>query len=591
MYKTFIALRYLRRNWLNLVAVGAVAMGVLVLICVLSVMKGFDQEFRARVRATLSDLIVESWLDESFGDYDELMAKIERLPHVEACAPRFTGQALVKLGSMRNSRSAEFHGIDLARELKATEFAEYWRAGRGREARDTLAAVLSVHDASLSDVAKEDVVALLSRLRASDFDLLEKREQRAIETWAEQNGVSLESHFRAAEAACPEWGAVEDPKRESPAFPGAELIVLGRDEEGNSVTLPRDKPLGVFVITGSYEDPVVLRRCRIQGTFRSGLYDYDLRYLYLPLADAQFVLDKDDPPEITSINIRLDSFDNAPLVRAMLLGILTPEEMAEGLVLIRPYLRESDEKAAAYLEAQVDLLRRRAAGWFAEGNPRVVNVSSATQNLLAALMAEVVGRLGDDKSKEKNAKAIRAFREKLISRVRNGVCRQFQVSTWEDKRRTFLRAIWLERRIMGIILFFVTLVAGFLVLSILHTTVVAKTKDIGILKSIGGSVGGIMSIFLLNGLLIGVIGAALGTAGGLLITKNINEIEGFLNRTLNFKVFPTEIYYLDKLPVDKDPFLSTVAISVTAIVMSFLASAYPAWKASRMDPVEALRHE
>ena len=144
---------------------------------------------------------------------------------------------------------------------------------------------------------------------------------------------------------------------------------------------------------------------------------------------------------------------------------------------------------------------------------------------------------------------------------------------------------------MSIILFFVMVIAGFLVLSILHTTVVAKTRDIGILKAIGGSVGGIMSIFLINGLLIGVIGSAIGTGAGLLITRNINAIENFLNRTLHFQVFPSDIYYLDKLPVDQDPFWSTLTISVVAILISFAASAFPAWQASRMDPVEALRHE
>jgi len=88
-----------------------------------------------------------------------------------------------------------------------------------------------------------------------------------------------------------------------------------------------------------------------------------------------------------------------------------------------------------------------------------------------------------------------------------------------------------------------------------------------------------------------VTGSTLGVIGGLLITQNINALEAFLDRMLGFSVFPADIYYLDKLPVDQDPFWSTVAICASAIVVSFLASAYPAWKASRLDPVEALRHE
>src|SRR3990172_13049843 len=97
MYKITVCFRYLTRNWLSLVAAGGVTIGVLVLICVLSVMKGFDQEFRERIRATLSDLIIEGW-DDSFDGYEEMMRKIEALPHVLTCAPEFQGLALIRIG-------------------------------------------------------------------------------------------------------------------------------------------------------------------------------------------------------------------------------------------------------------------------------------------------------------------------------------------------------------------------------------------------------------------------------------------------------------------------------------------------------------
>ena len=371
----------------------------------------------------------------------------------------------------------------------------------------------------------------------------------------------------------------------------AELAVLGRDLEGNLVRLGIEDEIVVFAATDSYENPANIRPCRIKGNFWSGLYEYDERNLYLPLADVQRFMGKDEPPEVTSINIRLDSFENAPLVRAMLLGILTADEIQEGLELVRPLLGSGEKAALADLEGQVRQLRREGARAFAEGDWHVVAWSGRAQLALAELVARAIKVAGGGRGSRGAAEKLQAFQEGLEARVKNSIGPHFRISTWEDKRRTFLRAVQLERRIMGVILFFVILVAGFLILSILHTTVIAKTRDIGILKSIGGSVGGIMSIFLLNGLLMGVIGSALGVVGGFLITRNINEIEGFLDRLFGFRVFPSDIYYLDKLPVDKDPFWSTVAICATAIVVSFLASAYPAWKASRMDPVEALRYE
>ena len=582
MYKLFVALRYLRRNWLNLVGVLAVAIGVAVLICVLSVMKGFDEEFRARIRATLSDLIVESWTDEPFDGYETMMAKVEKLPHVVAVAPQYEGLALIRMG--KQSRYGEFHGVDLAREEKTTDFADNWRAWRGRQAREEIAAILARGELGTNATPSKKLADWLSRMRRADVEVLSPRDRRALRTWAKRSGIDLDAALRQAEQATPQWGKVEDP-HVSPVFAGAELVVLGRDEDGNFISLNVGDPLTVISATDIFEGQVI-RRCRIVGEFRSGQYEYDMRNVYLPLQDVQLMMSK--PGRVTSVSVRLDSFDNAPVVRAMLLGILTPEEMDAALEPIRPLIRERDRAGLAALERDLGELRQRNAGWFAEGNPRVL---AASFDIERGILVEIKKVLDSPSVSAEDRAKLTDCRQKIAERDQRGIGRTYRISTWEDKRRTFLRAVWLERRIMGFILLFVTLIAGFLVLSILYTTVISKMRDIGTLKSIGGSVGGIMSLFLLNGLLIGVIGSAIGTTGGVLITNNINEIEGFLSRWLGFRLFPPDIYYLDKVPVDQHPFWSTVTICVVAIGMSLLASAYPAWKASRMDAVEALRYE
>ena len=183
------------------------------------------------------------------------------------------------------------------------------------------------------------------------------------------------------------------------------------------------------------------------------------------------------------------------------------------------------------------------------------------------------------------------FQKKVIARLNDALGDDFRVSTWEDKQQTLLRAVAMEQQVMAFILFFVGLIAGFLILSLLHTTVISKTRDIGTLKSIGGSVHGIMSIFLLNGLLMGLIGSAIGTAGGTLILKNINEIKGFLERIVGFSLVPVDIYYLDRIPVNEHPWPSILVICGLAVAVSLAASILPAWKAARMDAVEALRYE
>ncbi|GEM_PF-160582 len=592
MYKLMVALRYMRRNWLNLVGVAAVAIGVLVLIVVLSVMKGFDEEFRARVRATLSDLIVENWYDEPFGNYEELMAQIEKIPHVTACAPRYEGLALLTLrkklpdgtyGPGQQRRYGEFLGIDLPREVKATDFAEYVRAWRGRAAREELAALFSQGDIAIAAISKEHVAAELNSLRPEDLQIMDALPRERLTAWAKKEGLSLQSAFATAAATPVEWGEVPDSKL-SPAFAGSELLVIGQDENGTQVSLGTGDQVVVFSATDNFANQT-FRRCQVNGEFRSGMYDYDARNIYLPLADAQRFMSNEG--KVTSINIRLDSFDNAPIVRATLLGILTPDELRRGLDALRslgggaaPKLKE--------IEAQLKLLSSSEVTWFATADYRAITVTRSLEyDIYGAL--ETLHKTGVANPAAEEFQKLVLQREG--SRVGRGSKLALRVSTWEDKRRPMLRAVMLERRIMGVILFFVMLVAGFLILSIVHTTVLSKIRDIGILKSIGGSVGGIMSIFLLNGLLMGAVGSALGTLGGMLITKNINAIQAVLEKMVGYSLFPQDIYYLDRIPVDQHPFWNTTVICLSAVVVSLLASAYPAWKASRLNAVEALRYE
>ena len=120
--------------------------------------------------------------------------------------------------------------------------------------------------------------------------------------------------------------------------------------------------------------------------------------------------------------------------------------------------------------------------------------------------------------------------------------------------------------------------------------VMEKTKDIGVLKSIGVTAGGIMRTFLLLGLIIGVIGMVIGTVGGVLFVENIDTIETLVSKVTGVDVFPREIYYLDTLPAQIN-MRDLITICLSAVVLSICAALYPAWRAARMEPVEALRYE
>ena len=119
---------------------------------------------------------------------------------------------------------------------------------------------------------------------------------------------------------------------------------------------------------------------------------------------------------------------------------------------------------------------------------------------------------------------------------------------------------------------------------------IEKTRDIGTLRAIGATVNGILSIFVLDGFLIGLFGSLIGMGFGLVLAVNLNPVADFVYWLTKFRVFPRDIYYLDHIPVFIDP-VSVVLIFVAAIGTSVLASIYPAVRAARLDPVEALRYE
>jgi lipoprotein-releasing system permease protein len=166
----------------------------------------------------------------------------------------------------------------------------------------------------------------------------------------------------------------------------------------------------------------------------------------------------------------------------------------------------------------------------------------------------------------------------------------YRVWTWEQKQGPLLGAVAIEQSILNILLFFIIAVAGFGILAIFSMIVVEKTRDIGIMKALGASNGGIRSIFLGYGLLLGAVGSGVGMAGGLLFVRYINEIETLLSRLTGHKVFDDSIYYFDKIPTIVEPF--TVGwIVAGALLIAVGASIWPAERAARLHPVRALRFE
>jgi lipoprotein-releasing system permease protein len=161
---------------------------------------------------------------------------------------------------------------------------------------------------------------------------------------------------------------------------------------------------------------------------------------------------------------------------------------------------------------------------------------------------------------------------------------------WQEIDSSFMQAVQVEANVMFLILSMIILVAALNIISGLIMLVKDKSADIAILRTMGASRAAVMRVFLIAGMSIGITGTFLGFVLGVLFCWNINAIKDGLSALTGTPLFDSTVYFLSKLPADLDPWEVT-AVVVMALVLTFLATLYPSWRAARLDPVEALRYE
>lgn len=166
----------------------------------------------------------------------------------------------------------------------------------------------------------------------------------------------------------------------------------------------------------------------------------------------------------------------------------------------------------------------------------------------------------------------------------------YRISDWTSENANLYSSLKMEKTVMGILLSLIIAMGAFNLVSSQVMLVTDKQADIAILRTLGLTPRGVMQVFMVQGSLIGIIGTVLGVVGGVLLTINLESILGLIESTFNVTLLPADVYYITGLPYDLQS--SDVAvIAMIALVMSFLATLYPAWRAARTDPAEALRYE
>lgn len=178
----------------------------------------------------------------------------------------------------------------------------------------------------------------------------------------------------------------------------------------------------------------------------------------------------------------------------------------------------------------------------------------------------------------------------VVQELASSLTGAYYITDWTKQHANYFRAIQIEKRMLSLILALIIAVAAFNIVSTLVMAVTDKQSDIAILRTLGASPRSIMKIFIVQGTFIGVAGTFLGVTGGVLLAYNVGEVVAFIEWIFSVEFLSNEIYYISKIPTDPQA-TDIVTVAIVSFVLSLLATIYPSYRASKVNPAEALRYE
>ena len=534
MYKLLLCWRYLRTRYIALASIVSVTLGVATMIVVNSVMAGFSYEMHQRLHGILSDIVLEAISMDGVNNPQELETEIRRI-----VGPDLAGLThVVHVPAMLNfqvrgewiTRQVNLIGIDAQTYASVSDYGRYLLHPRNQE---QLSFRLPDGGFKTHDVQSGAKVRERSQLSNAGWPYRRFR----VQTQRERERFMQHFQDESTDADNPGLPVPQEPIAQDPfgigpgSSPPSDPYAVAGGEEAENVFDPlQEQHTGLIL-------GIALGSVR-HKTEKGNVEDF---FLCLPGDDVQITFPSaGTPPRAVTDSFTIVDFYESKMSEYDSSFAFVPIEKLQAL------------------RGMIDPLTGQAA------------VTSIQLKLIE----------GAD---------LNAVRDKLRARFPPQQY-PYRIQTWRDMQGPLLAAVQMETTILNILLFLIIAVAGFGILATFFMIVVEKTRDIGILKSLGAPSGGVMSIFLSYGLSLGVVGSGVGLVLGLLFVVKINEIAGALEYFTGREVFDPTVYYFQQIPTIIQP-LTISWIVAGAVFIAVMASVLPALRAARLHPVEALRYE
>ncbi|MFO0013409.1 MAG: ABC transporter permease [Planctomycetota bacterium] len=530
MYKLLLCLRYLRTRWIALASIVSVTLGVATLIVVNSVMDGFTVQMQDRMHGILSDLVLEtrSTMGIAQPQWYEERIRARLGENVEGVTTIVTLPAMLTFQHNGNSHTQQINliGIDQKTYANVSDFSKYLLHPENRQ--------------QLNFLLKQTGYAPdREHLQPAGWEYrkpMARYRKATVDTIREQ-AEREQQRFQELQQKIREQNPDEGSESASPASDAG----LGELMAGPTMKLENKAQVKVFDAEVEQRTGIVLGIGigSIRGRDTDGK------------VEDFFFLRPGDDVQVT--------FPNAGT---------PPRGIDESFTVVDFYESKMSEYDSTFAFVPIEKLQHSRG---------MINPQTG------------IGSVTSIQIKLKPGVDLNAARDALRDEFPPSHD-LVEVRSWRDTQGPLLAAVQMETTILNILLFMIIAVAGFGILATFFMIVVEKTRDIGVLKSLGASSRGVAAIFLGYGVLLGTVGASVGLMCGLLFVWKINDIAKVIEWITGREVFDPTVYYFDSIPTMIQPFM-LVWVMLGSIAIAVLASVLPSIRAARMHPVEALRYE